>query len=63
LLRRRLTSWAAGRLLSRFVPGFTIGFAYGLILGADEIQTGVVLPKVCLPAAWRLLARRMATHG
>jgi GTPase SAR1 family protein len=45
LLRRRLTSWDDGRLLSRFVPGFTIGFAYGLILGAvDEIQTGVALP-------------------
>ena len=37
LLTRMLTSRAGGTLLSRFVPGFTIGFAYGLIIGAASV--------------------------
>jgi hypothetical protein len=41
LLARQLTSWAGGRLVLRFVPGFAAGLVFGTVLGfIDEVSSG-----------------------
>lgn len=43
LLGRKLTGWAEGGLVLRFVPGFAVGLVFGGILGfAGEVRNGLV---------------------
>jgi hypothetical protein len=57
LLIRKLTSWAEGRLVLRFMPGFAVGLVFGSILGlvgevSNGLLYGLVFGSVFALAAW-----------
>jgi hypothetical protein len=57
LLARKLTAWAGGRAVLRFVPGFAAGLVFGAVLGfigevSSGVRTGLVFGLVFGIATW-----------